>query len=555
MNEKIHITNIYGMIRNKCIVAQQNRIAKVGHRLGYLEMGIYNYPVEMDSTTELRRRIDGILASLEQGDIVFLQLPTGNGIEFDSLLFNKIKAYSEVKVVLLWHSTRYYTEHRNRLSILSDYEYRPDEIYKYLESDDDIFIHKMLIDVCAQLVRKQVKPDSPIHIGLGVHDKYGDYCSWVATTMQSIIDHTQATIDFHIVHDDTLTETNKKKFLYMLQRTEHVIHFHPIDNSIFEDNKEQVGIYTIGALYRVLLPEICHDLSRIIYLDSDLLVNCDIKELWDTDISNYCLAAVPDIDIVRSVMRSLPVENREMPRERYFNSGVIYMNLDNIRKKGNMRESIAEYLKKNITSTLPDQDALNVIYQNDTLLLDSKWNYFEKHATMKNEKKVKECIYHYAGSKPILYLGLEIHQIYLETVQRTPWGNERSKTIINRSIIRQRDRAKSLSNLITQISKSKKKYIFYGNETLSMKTIYKILSVSAETSYRVAGVKTDYGFLPCMNLSELNKEEPGSFIVFVLPEADSGHSISNLEKMGLTNEKDFFVIPNLLDISEGGYLL
>ena len=58
MNEKIHITNIYGMTRNKCIATQQNRFAKIGHQLGYLEMGIYNYPVEMDSRTELHKRID-----------------------------------------------------------------------------------------------------------------------------------------------------------------------------------------------------------------------------------------------------------------------------------------------------------------------------------------------------------------------------------------------------------------------------------------------------------------------------------------------------------------
>ena len=47
-------------------------------------------------------------------------------------------------------------------------------------------------------------------------------------------------------------------------------------------------------MFRCSLPELLPNLNRIIYLDADLFVNRDIKELWDVDICEYCLAGVAD---------------------------------------------------------------------------------------------------------------------------------------------------------------------------------------------------------------------------------------------------------------------
>ena len=66
-------------------------------------MGIYCYPVATDTPGELSRRLDGIIASLEYEDVVFMQLPSGNGYAYESLLFHKIKAYRNTKLVLVIH--------------------------------------------------------------------------------------------------------------------------------------------------------------------------------------------------------------------------------------------------------------------------------------------------------------------------------------------------------------------------------------------------------------------------------------------------------------------
>lgn len=85
--------------------------------------------------------------------------------------------------------------------------------------------------------------------------------------------------------------------------------------------------------------------NKVIYLDSDIMLNGDIKELFDIDISGYELGVVKDR------------YGRFFISPKYFNSGVLLMNMENI-KKSNLLEKV-----RNICATkkmkFPDQTALN----------------------------------------------------------------------------------------------------------------------------------------------------------------------------------------------------
>lgn len=549
---KTYITNVYGMIKNKRIAKNQNRIAKVAHVLGYLELGIYNYPSESETDALLIKRIEGILSAVQDNDTVILQLPTGNGERFDAQLVKTIRLH-KVQLIMLWHSFKYYMEQRTKLAIWSDYEVDVRTVREALNDRDDFLIQKVLLDACMN--EKNIKSaEDIIHIGMGVHDRDGNYCSWLGITMQSIMEHTDAGIAFHILHDDTLTLENQRRLMYIASRAGNQTVFHKIENNRFYSQNSQMGMYTIGALFRILLPEVCADLSKIIYFDSDLLVNCDVRELWNMDISNYCLAAVPDWDIVEGRIWAAPIAKGQMKKERYFNSGVIYMNLEQIRAKGNMCDAVLKYIEKNTDTNLPDQDALNVIYQEDTLLLDAKWNRFAKDVRAQNEKELKECIYHYVGTLCVLYYETQMDVLYMQTAERTPWGNALSRKYINMSMGRQTGRIDNLRDTIHAICEGKRKILFYGQETWAMKNMYQLLSVTAQNSYRVLKEKEEGGILPCKDLSELQKEEKNTFIVLALPQADQGMALSNLDSMGLVRQKDYFAIPCLLKYEDGGFL-
>lgn len=596
---KIHITNLYNFNQNDMLVKNQHRVAEAGLSLGYREMGVFSFPVETDSAGELSKRLDGIIAALEAEDVVFLQLPTRNGIGYERLLAQKCKAYRNTKLILIFHdmqllsetggvreeylslckmadavvipdaqdSERLHAEGWPPIVLMDDLQITEDDLasgdtgYNALRQSD-FYIKKALMNAIAavfarqkeQALAKAREAQDEIQIGFGLHDKNGDYSVWVGVVMQSVIEHTGAPICFHILHDDTLNDQNREKLVQVATQNGNRIQFHYLGDAFGNSLKEKMGRYTIGSMFRVMLPELLPDISKIIYLDADLLVNRDIKELWDIDIQNYCLAAVPDYSTVNGLETPYPVAKQEVPASHYFNTGVLCMNLDRIRAKGNMHENILNYLEENQGARLLDQDALNAVYGGETFLVDGSWNTFTHLIQYTQGKPLENKLYHFAASTLILYTMSEIDRAYYETICRTPWGEEEGKKHLYRALGRVNERLRQLEEVITQTSDFDKKHIFYGRETNAMKNLYRLLPIR-EGDYRILD-ETDAEqnrILPCRPFTDLS-EEKEAYVVFVLPEADGWTSIARLEAMGLQREKDFFVIPCLLSPDRGGYI-
>ena len=99
---KIHFTNLFGQSSRSVALMAQNDIMKIVRELGVNELGIYFYDQTDESWGELNSRMDGILAGASFGDIVFVQSPSWNGIEWDSHLVHKLESL-QVKLVTFIH--------------------------------------------------------------------------------------------------------------------------------------------------------------------------------------------------------------------------------------------------------------------------------------------------------------------------------------------------------------------------------------------------------------------------------------------------------------------
>src|SRR3954463_494532 len=83
---------------------------------------------------------------------------------------------------------------------------------------------------------------------------------------------------------------------------------------------------------RVLLPALLSDLDKVLYLDSDVIALGSVEPLFEVDISDSYLAAVTNP--MHELWTDWP-ERIGLPDEpSYFNSGVMLMNLDLLRKDG-----------------------------------------------------------------------------------------------------------------------------------------------------------------------------------------------------------------------------
>ncbi|HFI0274222.1 sugar transferase [Streptococcus suis] len=100
---KIHITNLYGQSSRSVALIAQNMVTEIARDLDFREIGIYTYPVHTDSSGELSKRIDGMMAAVGSDDIVIVQSPSWNSTEFDDYFVTKLKVYPQLRVVIFIH--------------------------------------------------------------------------------------------------------------------------------------------------------------------------------------------------------------------------------------------------------------------------------------------------------------------------------------------------------------------------------------------------------------------------------------------------------------------
>ncbi|WP_418223289.1 glycosyltransferase family 8 protein [Clostridium isatidis] len=109
--------------------------------------------------------------------------------------------------------------------------------------------------------------------------------------------------------------------------------------------------------------------DRIIYLDCDLIVNDDLEKLWNEFEENVTLKAVWN-PFYNYDNKYLGIKDNQ----RTFNSGVMLLRLDRMRKN-NSSNKLDQFLREyNDKTKLHDQAAFNAIFKGDWKELDLKWN-------------------------------------------------------------------------------------------------------------------------------------------------------------------------------------
>lgn len=133
--------------------------------------------------------------------------------------------------------------------------------------------------------------------------------------------------------------------------------------------------YPREMYYRLLAPcFLPQKLHRILYLDPDILVINSLRPLWETDMKGRLFAAAAHTG--KTNLANNINQVRLGTTHKYFNSGVLLINLDQGRKEI-LPEEIFQYAGEHAKELLlPDQDILNAVFGSRTLELDDYlWNY------------------------------------------------------------------------------------------------------------------------------------------------------------------------------------
>ena len=276
-------------------------------------------------------------------------------------------------------------------------------------------------------------------------DKYFKYTDVVIT---SILSNQNRNVHYEIhILTEFISEENKQKAISQLKPHENFsITFHElgnIDKSSFYLN----SYMSVSTYYRFYLSEIFMNYDRILYLDSDLIVNADISAYIDMDFEDKLAICSSSPYIKNKVLQGddpdYPVsyftEVLKMPNpDEYFNAGVVLYNLKKMREM-DIQQKLFDTLKEIPEPKLQDQDILNSVFsRNGGVKLIS--NFYNNTATIRMtpnrlllesvKKKVgikaNHCfyIYHYVGKvKPWQRDGVD-SGLFLQYAYKSPFFDD-----------------------------------------------------------------------------------------------------------------------------------
>lgn len=180
----------------------------------------------------------------------------------------------------------------------------------------------------------------------------------------------------------------------------------PIGPSFFDDMPlVSENQFSIEMYYRIFIPWLLPEMvDRALWLDSDIIISGDITEFYNLDLNEHCIAACEDGRYINTRTRGQDNERLGLDENhRYFNSGVLLMNLNLIRRSFSQEEvcTLAGRMREKLV--YPDQDILNCLYQNRVMYADYhlyNCGVNRIHLLTDEEKSNIRILHYYGLNKP-----------------------------------------------------------------------------------------------------------------------------------------------------------
>jgi lipopolysaccharide biosynthesis glycosyltransferase len=212
------------------------------------------------------------------------------------------------------------------------------------------------------------------------------YCTdstYLLPTLVSLISakrNSSYKLSYKIIFEGQLCDRQKSKIQRVLKKNGLNQYCEVIPYSFSQKSKfPKLGeVHITQTTYlRLLIPGILNITSgKILYMDGDTIINCDVGQLLQTDLEGKTVGAVVDTQAyARTVLSYCNDQYQFGANELYFNSGVLLIDIDSYVKKYVEKRATEFCSKYGKLMRFGDQDALNVALRGDWLRLDIKYNW------------------------------------------------------------------------------------------------------------------------------------------------------------------------------------
>lgn len=285
-----------------------------------------------------------------------------------------------------------------------------------------------MANVLSHAVKETIRfGDNPgkedFHIALTGTADYIPHMGIVALTVYSNNQDMPICYHFFVNQLDDTERARVKKASEMMKST---VLVHIIDDSAFKPLLLSDGV--AAFFYRFLVaPTVAPMTDRVLYLDGDMMCRGSLGYLRNLDFQGNDAAVVSD--------RGEPYEIKRMHTKRYFNAGMMLINVKQWMEEGLFDDIVrrAEENVKRVGNRLShhDQDIHNEMLDGKCLYIEKKYNYLynlDRHSLFAkqpvNEDYHKQIIVHFAGHAKPWHTWVQwwpVVKEYAAIQKKSPW--------------------------------------------------------------------------------------------------------------------------------------
>ena len=246
---------------------------------------------------------------------------------------------------------------------------------------------------------------------------------------------------------DHVSEDNKAK-LSSLEREGFFVNLIEADSDRYKGLEKRYSRVSVSSLLKFSIPDYLPQVKKVLYMDGDILVLKDLSDLFSTNIEGKYAAVISDgpKDFVAGGKK-----HAFYGEKTYFNSGVMLLNLEQMRADG-ITERLIDY-RLNEYNYFMDQDAFNQVlknnvvhlgveydfllhlisYQNKQFSLDQLIDYYGlKQYSSIDELFGEIRILHYTFGKPWKYYDVPFNEKWIEVYNGTVYNDQK---LLRRSML------------------------------------------------------------------------------------------------------------------------
>ena len=252
-----------------------------------------------------------------------------------------------------------------------------------------------------------------------------NYAPFLGVALRSMLSNADPTCFYRIhILTEGLSNSNVERIL--AEQTEN-------SRITFDDISEAVAriaadihvrdYYSAATYYRVFIGNIYTEYDRVLYLDSDIVFKGDVAKMYDTNIGDKLIGAVrEDVMAMEKVFGDYAEVVVGVPVEKYFNAGILLIDLKKYRELG-MEERFIELLRRRRFTVAQDQDYLNLLCLGMVHYFDSSWNHTSVKGAL-NDGREPNIVHYKMDWKPWHYDGVLFEELFWEYADATAFSEE-----------------------------------------------------------------------------------------------------------------------------------